>query len=109
MIVTDEPFALTGIVVTEVLEGLVRNVVEVARYLSLCDMIEARGLSTYEEAASIFRQGRSRGVSIATIDALRAAIALEHGATVFTLDNDFSRIARFTPLRLYTFGGRQGA
>jgi hypothetical protein len=33
MIVTDEPFALTEIVVYEVLEGLVRNVVEVARYL----------------------------------------------------------------------------
>jgi hypothetical protein len=31
MIVTDEPFALAEIVVYEVLEGLVRNVVEFAR------------------------------------------------------------------------------
>jgi predicted nucleic acid-binding protein len=106
MIVTDEPLALTGIAVTEVLQGLVRGVAEIAHYLSLWDIIEPSSLSTYKEAASIFRGGRSRGISIATIDALIAAIALEHGAMVFTLDNDFSRIARFTPLRLYTFAKR---
>jgi predicted nucleic acid-binding protein len=106
MIVADEPFALTGIVVTEVLQGLVRDISEIARYLSLWDLIEPNGLSTYKEAASIFRQGRSRGVGIATIDALIAAIALEHGATVFTVDNDFSRIARFTPLRLHAVAKR---
>ena len=38
-----------------------------------------------------------------TIDSLIAAIALEHGATVFTLDQDFSRIARITGLKLYRF------
>jgi predicted nucleic acid-binding protein len=106
MIVAEEPISLTGIVVSEVLQGLVRGISEIAHYLSLWDTIEPGGLSTYIQAASILRQGRSRGVSIATIDALIAAIALEHSATVFTLDRDFSRIARFTPLRLYTFANR---
>ena len=101
MITADEPFALTGIVVTEILQGLVRDVAQIAHYLSLWDIIEPGGLSTYREAAAIFRQARSRGVSVTTIDALIAAVALEHGATVFTLDKDFSRIARFTLLRLH--------
>jgi predicted nucleic acid-binding protein len=103
MIIADEPLALTGIVVTEVLQGLVRDVAQIAHYLSLWDTIEPGGLSTYTEAASIFRQARSKGVSLTTIDALIASVALEHGATVFTLDKDFSRIARFTPLRLHNF------
>jgi predicted nucleic acid-binding protein len=106
MIVEDEPFALTGIVITEVLQGLKRNVTHIARYLSLWDMLEPAGLSTYVEAASIFRQARSRGVSVTTIDAIISSIALEHGATIFTLDKDFSRIARFTPLRLHALARR---
>jgi predicted nucleic acid-binding protein len=101
MILEDEPFALTGIVVTEVLQGLKRDAAQIARYLSLWDMLEPSGLSTYTEAASIFRHARSKRVSITTIDALIAAIALEQGGTIFTLDKDFSRIARFTPLRLH--------
>lgn len=105
MIAGDEPIALTGIVVTEVLQGLVRDVAQIAHYLSLWDIIEPRGLSTYREAAAIFRQARSRGVSIATIDAIISSIALEHGATIFTLDKDFSRIARFTPLHLHRLPG----
>ena len=106
MISADEPFALTGLVVTEVLQGLVRDVAQIAHYLSLRDIIEPGGLSTYREAAAIFRQARSRGVSVTTIDALIASITLEHEATIFTLDKDFSRMARFTPLRLHSFARR---
>jgi predicted nucleic acid-binding protein len=107
MILEDEPFALTGIVATEVLQGLKHSATQIARYLSMWDMLEPAGLSTYTEAASIFRHARSKGVSITTIDALIAAIALEHGATIFTLDKDFSRIARFTFLRLHGPVSRQ--
>ncbi|MGA8307726.1 MAG: PIN domain nuclease [Candidatus Acidiferrales bacterium] len=101
MIVEDEPFALTGIIVIEVLQGLKGEAAKIAHYLSLWDMLEPAGFSTYAQAASISRHARSKGVSITTIDALVAATALEHGATIFTLDRDFSRIARFTPLRLH--------
>lgn len=101
MIQDAEPLAVTGVVVTEILQGLTRNVSQIEHYLSQWEMLEPRGFSTYREAAGIFRLGRSKGVSLTTIDALIAAIALEYGASVFTLDKDFTRIARLTRLPLH--------
>jgi predicted nucleic acid-binding protein len=66
-------------------------------------MLEPSGFATYREAAAIYRAARARGISLTTIDTLIAAIALEHGISVFTLDQDFSRIARITRLVLYRF------
>jgi predicted nucleic acid-binding protein len=101
MIAEQEPIALTGVVVAEVLQGLTRDVDRIERYLSMWDMLEPGGFSTYRDAASIFRLARARGISLTTIDALIAAIALEHRATIFTLDKDFSHIARIAGLRLH--------
>jgi predicted nucleic acid-binding protein len=101
MIAEVEPFALTGVVVTEILQGLIRDAAEIERYLSMWEMLEPRGFTTYREAAAIYRQGRSKGITLSTIDTLLAAIALEHRASVFTLDKDFARIARLTGLPLH--------
>jgi predicted nucleic acid-binding protein len=38
-----------------------------------------------------------------TIDALIAAIAIEHNAALFTLDKDFPRLAGVVHLPLYVF------
>ena len=103
MIEESEPFALTGVVVAEVLQGLTRDAGPIEEFLAQWDMLELRGFETYRSAAAIYRAGRARGVSLTTIDTLIAAVALEHGATVFTLDQDFSRIARMTGLPLYRF------
>ena len=103
MIQESEPFALTGVVVAEVLQGLIRDAGPIEQFLQQCDLVEPRGFSTYREAAAIFRAARSRGISLTTMDTLIAAIALEHDARVFTLDQDFSRIARLTGLALYRF------
>ena len=102
MIEEAEPFALTGVVVTEILQGLRRDVHRMERFLSLWDMLEPRGFSTYREASAISRLARSKGISLTTIDTLIASIALEHHASLFTLDKDFSRIARITPLHLHS-------
>ena len=102
MIEESEPFALTGIVVAEVLQGLTRDAVVIERFLSQWDMLEPKGFDTYRSAAAICRAGRGKGITSSTIDALIAAIALEHGASVFTLDRDFVRIARMTGLELYS-------
>jgi predicted nucleic acid-binding protein len=96
-----EPFALTGVVVTEVLQGLTRDVNRIERFLSMWDLLEPRGFSTYREAAAISRLVRSKGISLTTIDTLIAATALEHQASLFTLDKDFSRVARISALRLH--------
>jgi predicted nucleic acid-binding protein len=101
MILDAEPFALTGVVVAEILQGLTRDVRRIEHYLSQWEMLEPRGFRTYREAAAIFRLARSKGVSLTTIDTLIAAIALEHHASVFTRDKDFARIARLTGLPLH--------
>jgi len=101
MIEDAEPFALTGLVVTEILQGLKRDVARIERYLEQWEMLEPRGFQTFREAAELFRLARSRGLTLTTIDALIAAIALEHSASVFTLDKDFTRIARVAGLRLH--------
>jgi predicted nucleic acid-binding protein len=103
MIVDAEPFALTGIVVTEILQGLKRDVSRMERYLSQWDMLEPVGYSTYREAAIIFRSARAKGVAVTAVDALIASIALEHGATLFTLDRDFVRISAIIRLSLHAF------
>jgi len=103
MIADAEPFALPGIVVTEVLQGLKRDARRIEHYLSQWDLLEPKGFSTYRDAAVISRTARARGVAITTIDALIAAIALEHGALLFTLDRDFARLAEIVRLPLYSF------
>lgn len=105
MIEEAEPFVLAGVIVTEILQGLKRDAHRIGRFLSLWEMLEPGGFSTYSEAARISRLARSKGVSLTTIDTVIAAIALEHNTTLFTLDKDFTRIARFTPLRLYALAG----
>ncbi len=102
MIAEAEPLAVTGVIVAEVLQGLRRDVSQIEHYLSLWEMLEPRGFPSYREAAAIFRLARAKGIALTTIDALVAAIALEHGASVFTLDKDFARIARITRLPLYS-------
>ncbi len=93
------------VVIAEVLQGLTRGAEEIERYLAMWDMLEARGFKTYREAAALFRLGRANGISLTTIDTLIAAIALEHGASVFTLDKEFHRIARLTKLPLHSAAG----
>lgn len=102
MIEESEPFALTGIVVAEILQGLTRDSGPIERFLAQWDMLEPKGFDTYRRAAAIYRAGRGKGITSSTIDTLIAAVALEHGALVFTLDQDFVRIAHMTGLELYS-------
>jgi len=97
-----EPVALAGVILTEILQGLRRDVHRIERFLSPWEMLEPGGFSTYREASSISRLARSKGISLTTVDTLIAAIALEHHASLFSLDKDFSRISRMTSLRLYS-------
>jgi hypothetical protein len=95
------PVALTGVVVTEILQGLKRDVQRIEYYLSLFDLLEASGFETYRNAAALFRLARSKGVSLTTTDALIATVAVESGATVFSLDRDFVRMAQLAGFELH--------
>ena len=103
MIEDSEPLALTGVVVAEVLQGLTRDARTVERFLAQWELLEPSGFETYRTATAIYRTARGKGFSLTTIDTLIAAVALEHRASVFTLDRDFSRIALITGLVLHRF------
>lgn len=98
-----EPVALAGIIVTEILQGLARDVQNVEDFLSLFDWIEPKGFGTYQAAAALNRLGRSRGITLSTVDALIAVLALEAKAALFSLDRDFERIAAIATLELYQY------
>lgn len=98
----DDAVAVTGIVVTELLQGLRRGVAAVTLRLSACIWLEPNGLATYAAAATIVRLARGQGVACGSQDAIIAAIAIEHRARLLTLDQDFERL-RFTGLELQPF------
>lgn len=104
LIRSNAPAVLTGVVVSEVLQGLKQNVDLVTGLLARWPLIEPEGFVTYEAAAAIYRMARGRGVTLSTIDALIAALALENDAALFSLDRDFERLT-FTGLRLH--GGKR--
>lgn len=95
------PVAVTGVVVTEILQGLRRDVERIESFLALFDLLEASGFETYRNAAALFRLARSRGVSLTTTDAIIASIAVENAAAVFSLDRDFVRMAKIGGLKLH--------
>ncbi|HEV2418193.1 MAG TPA: PIN domain nuclease [Terriglobia bacterium] len=105
LIEASEPLALTGVVVTEVLQGFTRDASHADRYLRIWDLLEPQGFSTYQKASVLFRLARARGFTLSTVDALIATVALEHGAVLFSLDQDFNRIASFTGLKLHAVSG----
>jgi len=94
------PLAVTGLIVAEVLQGLRREISPVTGILGRWRVLEPRGLATYEAAAAIFREARRRGITLTTVDAVIAALALDYGAALFTLDRDFWRL-KFTGLLLH--------
>ncbi|MDI6783237.1 MAG: PIN domain nuclease, partial [bacterium] len=57
--------------------------------------------SVYISAASIYRNLRRKGITIPSVDATIAAIAIEYGVPLFTLDKHFESIVSVTRLKLY--------
>ena len=101
MIAAGEPIIVTGIIVTEILQGLVRDGATIERFLGQWNLVEPAGFKTYVHAAELYRQARSHALTLTTVDALIATLALENRVRLFTLDKDFARLARWAPLELY--------
>ena len=98
----DEDICLCGIILTEVLQGIVSD----KEYMTVKKVFQNLivlpiGLDTYVNAAGIYRLGRQKGYTIRnSIDCLIAACAVEHGARLLENDKDYEVIAKFTNLKL---------
>ncbi len=56
---------------------------------------------TWERAGEMGARLKQSGVTVATIDVLLAQLAIDRGITLFSLDTDFSLIAKHEPVKLY--------
>lgn len=101
LIAATGPVALAGVIVTEILQGVTRDAEPIEYLLSQWELLEPNGMATYVHAAEIYRLARSRGLTLTTVDVLISALALEAGAKLFSLDKDFSRLAKIVPLQIY--------
>jgi predicted nucleic acid-binding protein len=103
LIADDEPVALTDIVLTEILQGLPndREARRVERRLLAFDVLRLEGLDDFRRAAALYRQARTKGVTIRrTLDCLIASVCVRDGATVLHSDADFDHLATCTELRV---------
>jgi predicted nucleic acid-binding protein len=103
LIADDEPVALTDIVLTEILQGLPndREARRVERRLLAFDVLRLEGLDDLRRASALYRQARTKGVTIRrTLDCLIASVCVRDGATVLHSDADFDHLATCTELRV---------
>ena len=95
------PFALTPLIVQEILQGAAdeHQFAVLDEYLASQSMLEPRHpVDTHRQAARLYFDCRRRGFTPhSTIDCLIAQIALEHDVPLLHADRDFERIAKVAP------------
>lgn len=87
--------ATCGVIVAEFFQGIRRLDVldELESHFHAMSYLAPREPGTYYAAATLFRQLRSRGVTIrSTIDCLVACLASENGALLLAKDRDMAAI-----------------
>ena len=99
---TGETIVTTGLVLQELLQGFsgpkARDQI-IDRFSAVPLLVPNR--NDHVEAAELRNRCRRNGVQIATIDTLLAQLCIHHELTMLTTDNDFSRIAGHSTLRLW--------
>ena len=91
-LVREERVAITGVVVTELLQGARRQ----SEFDAILDSIMAHRfldttLNTWIEAGRLSYCLRKKGVTVPTIDAIIAGLAIERQCLIFSLDSHFDR------------------
>jgi predicted nucleic acid-binding protein len=102
-----EDFALTDIVLTEILQGLRTDseVRRVERHLADFTVLRLEDLADFRAAAAMYRATRRAGVTIRrTSDCLIAAVCVREGVSLLHSDVDFDRLATVTPLSVVDVG-----
>jgi predicted nucleic acid-binding protein len=101
-----EGVALTEMIYLEVMQGVRAGAVEekIRRVLALQPILmPQQGLETFDQAASLYRATRQKGLTVHTaVDCLIAQIAMEHEVLLVHNDRDFFALAQIAPqLQLY--------
>jgi predicted nucleic acid-binding protein len=102
-ITDNEEIALCGIILTEILLGLRSHeqASKIDNLMNAFTWLPEPDRKDYVQAATIFRDCRSKGVSIrSTIDCLIASLCIRHQVPILTKDRDFNQIATHQPLNL---------
>jgi predicted nucleic acid-binding protein len=100
-LVADEPIALTDVIFTEILQGLVdeRSVRRVERRLLVHDVFVLNPLEDHRRAAALNRTCRRGGVTIRRpLDCLIAAICIRERRPLLHADVDFDHLADHSDL-----------
>ena len=101
-ILDSEDLALSGIILTEILQGIPDDATyrRVRRYLSALIMLPMPE-SVFVRAAELYRKLRKQGITIRkTNDCIIAATALEHQCQPLHNDKDFVPIAKHSSLKI---------
>jgi predicted nucleic acid-binding protein len=103
MIEQDWPLLVPGVVLQELLSGI-REVAEFARLRAVMEgfPVVTATIADHLVAASVSNACRAKGIAASTIDCLIAAQAIGAGYSLFTLDEDFRRIATCCSLVLWS-------
>lgn len=101
LILDGEQLFIIGLILQEILQGISRS----DKFEKLKDYLSAFPIlrldrEDYIIAAQFRNQCRSKGVQAGTIDFLIASTAITHNCHLFTTDNDFQYIARYSNLML---------
>ncbi len=99
---SDEPICFTGLIFTEVLQGIKEDCLyeEIKEALSVFEMIVTEDVKIYESAVQIYRRARKDGYTIRkTIDCVIAASAIAAGVSLLHNDRDFDAICKYSDLR----------
>ena len=103
----EEDVGLADIILTEILQGIKseKSFRATKRYLLEFPIYSLKGISSYVEAAQIYRLCRRRGHTIRrSIDCIIAMVAIENDLALFHNDKDFQSIASVVDdLKIYEY------
>lgn len=97
-----ETLLTTGLVLQELLQGFAgpKSRSQIVERFSAFPLIVPDRYD-HIDAAALRNDCRRRGVQIGTIDALLAQLCLRYDATLLTADEDFTRVAEHSRLKLW--------